>query len=137
MFLKDKKFSEISSEKFVAILSKNLPAVFKIALSLINNGFTIIPLNPLLTGKQISRHLSAVNCNKIISDENLPSDFKHDCQVFNTRDIHLISRSYRKLCEIRNIFNDISSRCNRKTSIVFTSGSTGMPKAVLHTLGNH
>jgi len=133
----DKKPIDLAGDEFVAVLSRNMTAALKIIIFLINNGFTVIPLNPALTGKKISRYLSAINCRKIVSDENMPAGFDYDCRIFNMEDMDSIEKSCLDFRKIRNIFQNIGTDYKRKTSIIFTSGSTGMPKAALHTLESH
>ncbi len=136
-FETEKSLNDINSDKLVAIFSKNLQTAVKMAVFLINNRFTVIPLNPSISGEKIGRYLASVNCKKIVSDEDLPPDFNYDCRLSDIKEMDLFRKSSKKDLKIGNIFQDIRYEYERKTNIIFTSGSAGMPKAVLHTLGNH
>lgn len=133
----DKISNDIDAGEFVAIFSKNLKTAVRMTVSLINKRFTVIPLNPALDGERIGRYLSAVGCSKIVSDGDMPADFSYECRIFDKTEISLPWELSRNNFEIRNIFRNISSDCKRYTNIIFTSGSSGIPKAVMHTLGNH
>jgi len=131
------KQNELKGSKSVAVLSANPDAALQAIIYLINKGIIVIPLDNLLSGRKIASYLEAVGCSEIVTDGNLPSDFDYNCRISNISEIDSDEKSGMNSHIIRDIFYDFESARHRKTTIIFTSGSTNTPKAVLHTLENH
>jgi len=133
----NKKNENDFASNLIVVLSNSPSNTLKMSIFMINNGFTVIFLNPKLTSKKIMQNLESVGCYKAIVDENIHID----------NDNGLITKSFRDFPEvmsldlnhslIQDIFRAIDNNLSRKSSVIFTSGSTGKNKAVLHTLANH
>ncbi|MFC1553255.1 o-succinylbenzoate--CoA ligase [candidate division KSB1 bacterium] len=120
----------ISGKERVAILSENTPEYVILVLALERIGAVAVSVSIRFPEKQILSSLKDVNCSRIfISDMyfqrlNLPGIKK-----YNINDT-LIEDSPRKS---NNRVFDIES----PASVIFTSGSSGGNKAVIHSFRNH
>ena len=124
------KNSFLHGEKVALLIEKNTSFLI-IILALIQIGVIVVPLNKRLPQKQITRMLKLVNCSKIIvNDEFYSNNIASNFQVFQIN--NLVQN---------NFLSSATSRLkpiplDQDSTIVFTSGSSENPKAVLHTFGN-
>ncbi|MGF1471078.1 MAG: o-succinylbenzoate--CoA ligase [Rubrobacteraceae bacterium] len=101
-------------------------------LALIRAGCVACPLSTRLPPRGVLRLLRRSGCSTMISD---------DPEVSNAA-----GSAVRNL-DPEGLFKDTTTnfrssdtpqlRLNRPATVIFTSGSSGVPKAVLHTFGNH
>lgn len=116
----------------IAVLSENSPEYVSFVMACWKIGIIVIPISTRYPVSMINTALANVNCEKIfISKDIIDSDLKAK--------IYLIDEFVKSdISEI--IPPDLDSMdldLNADASIIFTSASSGSPKAVLHTFANH
>ncbi|MCE5329849.1 o-succinylbenzoate--CoA ligase [bacterium] len=122
----------------IAILSGNNEEYVKLLIHIFNIGAIAVPLNPLFPLSKISNVLKSINCLNVIVDEKSGYKDIPGCKTiaFNYFVNDLENIDLRKLIYGFNI-NESDKTLNKYSSIIFTSGSAGYSRAVLHTFGNH
>jgi len=117
----------------VGVLARNSPDYIITILSLIRLGAIFCPVNSRLPEQIVSSQLERITCRTILSDE----------------DVHGIGEAIRLIRFESFVTPDITESksnqrpshveipLNHKASIIFTSGSSGDAKAVLHSYANH
>lgn len=129
----------------VAIIGSNSENYLKLLISLLITGAVVMPLNPKYPMSKIYNCLLKTNCNKLIIEENLDiNDIKDD--ISDISGINLIPPGYfddnfKEIGLMELVLQlkakNINEIINNNATIIFSSGSSGVPKAVLHTIGNH
>ena len=109
-------------ERFVVLL-----------LALIRAGHVACPVSDRLPPQGVAPLLERAACSAIISeDEQLLQAI--DAGMYTLRPEALLQASSQSSS---NRVEQTAIPLNRPATIIFTSGSTGVPKAALHTFGNH
>jgi len=88
-------------------------------------------LNPRLPQQTLMHQLKTINCRVLITD--IPT-------ILQSKAISLKKIRIAALLEntlVKNEIKKFSFKLNQHADIMFTSGSSDKPKAILHTLGNH
>lgn len=117
---------------FIALVGEANPQYVIFLFALFQVGAVAILLNPKFPQSGISELMIKVNCTKYIGNEKIPGDFQKCGDLHE--DLDLLEKSSFK--ESDN--NDIRAiSLKQEATVIFTSGSSGESKAVLHTLGNH
>ncbi len=102
-----------------------------LVLALIRAGNLACPLSIRLPPSSIEPLLSRANCRALISDdEEMPGAEDGSIEKLHPGD--LLAGD-----ETREERTRLHLRLDSAATLVFTSGSTGIPKAALHTFGNH
>ncbi|MGA1790893.1 MAG: o-succinylbenzoate--CoA ligase [bacterium] len=118
----------------VAILSPNNLAYVILLLAFWRMGVIAVPMSTRWPQKQIIENLQAIEAIGIITSKG-PAPFQKLPEIRHLFLEDLIplhyNPSYEGNLESGEPWQD------RDATIIFTSGSSGTPKAVLHTLGNH
>lgn len=137
--LKEKfKKSGILPDQKIAVLCSNSEEYVKLLIQIIFTGGVVVPVSPVMPISKVHSILKNIGCLKIIVGENI--DYRDDeliksvsCKYFH-KELNKID-----LKKMTNGFNIDKSdgSCDRYASIIFTSGSTNIPKAALHTFNNH
>ena len=97
-----------------------------LVLAVIRAGHVACPVSDLLPPKGVAQLLELAACTALISDDD---------GLLRTANLHGLKPE--PLLEGRQRGKPADLPLGRPATLVFTSGSTGVPKAALHTFGNH
>jgi len=99
----------------VAICAATQPSYIALLLACLRKGIVCCPLNPRLPSAVLQEQAKWVNAKALYRDEDLNQDLPPIIERHITQNWSL----------------------QQYATLVFTSGSSGKPKAALHSLGNH
>jgi O-succinylbenzoic acid--CoA ligase len=124
--------SGVKTNNRVALLCSTNLQYTLLLLALFQIGATAVPLNIYNSEQQTLKQIKSINCSKLLISEEFknPGLKKHA----NLIEIKKIGSSLRHMKP--SVLNDPIPLQNEAT-IMFTSGTSDTPKAVLHKFGNH
>ncbi|MFC1557037.1 o-succinylbenzoate--CoA ligase [candidate division KSB1 bacterium] len=117
----------------LAILSPVCLEYPVLIMALIKRGIVAVPVNTRYPGAYIQKLLEKIDCKNIVVHESMKS-----LHPGGTVRVHML-----KDIAVSSVDRSMNTgpaeqiKFKRDTTIMFTSGSSGEPKAVLHTYGNH
>ncbi|ANZ60077.1 2-succinylbenzoate-CoA ligase [Secundilactobacillus paracollinoides] len=120
--------NNIPAQTRVAVLANNTLAGYRIAMALLGSGRTIVWLNKRLTTAELLREF--VDCQAstcLVADDLWRTDFPEAFIQFSV----LLATA----ADPESLQSDFD--LPQVASIMYTSGTTGAPKGVLQTFGNH
>ncbi|MFQ5584081.1 MAG: o-succinylbenzoate--CoA ligase [Calditrichia bacterium] len=117
----------------IAIISGNSPEFVVLLPALLRRGAVAVAVNPRFPVSQIKKLLENINCSIMIGASKLIE--KRGLEKFARYQIEKIAAG--NLIAVEYPAENIVTTTDRDATIVFTSGSSAGPKAVLHTIGNH
>lgn len=126
----------------VAILAPNGPEYLVWLLAILRLGAVCCPMNTRLPSRTVVDLLQRIDCRMLVVQAHGYDDLgdmirevgafpSHNLQVIEGRNL-TASEDYFEVDRLGSVMS-----LARPATIVFTSGSTGAPKAVLHSYGNH
>lgn len=120
----------IQTGQFVAVLMPNNPHYVALVHAIARLGTVLLPLNARLTADELTYQLKLTNCQWLISDKPQPLPV-----TVLTVDAYLAS----SVAQQKTSFPQPSALFREQDvqAVVFTSGTTGHPKGVELTFGNH
>ena len=123
------RFGELESGSRVALHLPKDERYLALVLALIRAGHVACPVSDRLPPRGVAQLLGKAACSALISEDE---------QLLQAAGADLHELKPEALLEVvqhRTEPTDIPLQ--RSATIIFTSGSTGVPKAALHTFGNH
>jgi O-succinylbenzoic acid--CoA ligase len=116
----------------IALLAENSLHLPLLIFALFSLGAVAIPLNFRFPPQQINTMLRSVNCRLIFISK------KYKRKFANLRlPVIQIEKFISELKHPGSTAGEINLKLDQAATIIFTSGSSGHPKAALHTIGNH
>ncbi len=117
----------------IAIFAPNSPDYLVWLLAILRLGAVCCPMNTRLPNRTVADLLRRVDCRKLVAqapEEDL-GEVTSGVQVIQSRDLVPAGKPLEQDAQGSTL------PLGRPATIVFTSGSAGVPKAVLHSYGNH
>jgi len=134
----------------IAIISENCPEYVRAIIDLWQAKATVVPVNPSYPLQKIIDAISIASCNRMIlgyrrDGSIIPWKKSPDLikKTYHFKELDTASKpgarnkSGDALALIKVCIPNIRSLLNNSASIIFTSGSSGSPRAALHTIANH
>ncbi|WP_449537344.1 o-succinylbenzoate--CoA ligase [Ferdinandcohnia sp. Marseille-Q9671] len=118
----------INKDDVVAVLMKNSIEMIEIIHALKYIGAVTVLLNVKLTSNELAFQINDSSAKVIITEDQLVEKVS-DFHTLLIKDIQVLPE---KKCTIQETFS-----LDAVDTIMYTSGTTGKPKGVIHTYGNH
>ena len=114
----------------IGILAPNSPGHLVWLLAVLRLGAVGCPMNTRLPDRSVAELLRRLDCRTLVTDV---ANSRHlgDVTVVNGHDLMRVRTSFREFAR------ESTMPLQRPATIVHTSGSAGVPKAALHSCGNH
>ena len=127
------KETGVSKGERVAILSRNCWQYPILLFALLRRGAVACPVSPRFPHETIRSLLKKCDCTKVVDLLDGPIELTLD----GTQNIRLDAVSRHQEPNTNTVNSYVVTDLDHDATIIFTSGTTAQPKAVLHSLGNH
>ncbi len=124
--------SGIQERVKVAILSENNIDYALLIMALIGNKSIAVPLSTRLPKDQIDKYLKSIASHYLIHSEDYRRILSENNQTFELKSLSHLKNSEKKDYNVNSMGSP-----DQDATIIFTSGSSGKQKAVIHSLENH
>jgi o-succinylbenzoate---CoA ligase len=125
--------TSVKKNEKVAIIAKN-SLEYAEAINLCwKMGLIAVPLNIHFPQQKIDAILSENDCSYVLMGKDIVLRLKKDCKIFFIHELFQRQKGHRLRLSNKNISKYLENDAN----IIYTSGSSSSPKAVLHCIGNH
>jgi o-succinylbenzoate---CoA ligase len=123
------RLGELEAGSRVALYLQRDERYVALLLALIRAGHVACPLSDRVPSRGVAPLLERAACSALISDDE---------ELLRTAGANLLRPKPEDLLRESQQFAELADiPLGRPATIIFTSGSTGVPKAALHTFGNH
>jgi len=123
------RLGELEAGSRVALYLQRDERYVALLLALIRAGHVACPLSDRVPSRGVAPLLERAACSALISDDE---------ELLRTAGANLLRPKPEDLLREGQQFGEPADiPLGRPATIIFTSGSTGVPKAALHTFGNH
>ncbi len=116
----------------IALISENSVYLPPLIFALFNLGAIVVPVNFRFPSGQIRELLHALRCRKVFIAGKY-----HEYQTVISLPVLSIEDFFRDLKQIKFKSDSVDLPLDQTATIIFTSGSSGKPKAAINTIGNH
>lgn len=127
------KKSGVEKGERVAIVSDNRWEYPILLFTLLRLGAVACPVNPIFPQKSIRSLLEKIDCVTVVD----PLERLRNVRLDGRRRIALATIFRGHESTVDNTTSYVVTDIDQAATIIFTSGSSAQPKAVLHSLGNH
>jgi len=114
----------------LAVIAGNQLEVILLIMALWEIGAVAVPISPRFPVEQTVRSLKLINCSRLVVAQ---PDVFDSIETHRLNDIAVDESGERSMKD--QSFRDFS--LDQNATILFTSGTTTLPKAILHSMGNH
>ncbi len=121
---------DVKKGEHVGVLMKNSIEMIEVIHAIFSIGAVAVLLNHRLSSKEIAWQLSDVEARHLICNEEFSFHVDEDINVIHVGKLHKMLSP-----KIEYVVEDYTK--DQVATIMYTSGTTGHPKGVMQTFGNH
>ncbi len=125
----------LNCDNRLAVLGKNSASYAVLILACFRHGICVVPLNIRMNSKWWRESIDMADCSMLFVDDDYTS-FSDELSIPSTRLASIIQAAPSSLSS-QHRAESVTIDLDVISSIVFTSGSTGAPRGVRLTAGNH